>query len=98
MSSCSHKKKRSKQIKKLMQRGLYDPEKGDSFELFVASGGLTYCLYKESERILGNTFGMCVLQVSYISFKLIVFCCYAFWAVFLFPFSKIKQFFHHLSL
>ncbi|XP_047155039.1 RNA cytidine acetyltransferase 1 [Vigna umbellata] len=58
----SHKKKRSKQIKKLMQRGLYDPDKGDSFELFVASGGLTYCLYKESERILGNTFGMCVLQ------------------------------------
>ncbi|KAK7369418.1 hypothetical protein VNO80_11455 [Phaseolus coccineus] len=58
----SHKKKRGKQIKKLMQRGLYDPDKGDSFELFVASGGLTYCLYKESERILGNTFGMCVLQ------------------------------------
>ncbi|KAG5041233.1 hypothetical protein AAZX31_05G172800 [Glycine max] len=58
----SHKKKRSKQIKKLVQRGLYDPEKGDSFELFVASGGLTYCLYKDSERVLGNTFGMCVLQ------------------------------------
>ncbi|KAL9329702.1 hypothetical protein ACSQ67_004705 [Phaseolus vulgaris] len=58
----SHKKKRGKQIKKLMQRGLYDPDKGDSFELFVASGGLTYCLYKESERVLGNTFGMCVLQ------------------------------------
>ncbi|TKY60362.1 N-acetyltransferase protein [Spatholobus suberectus] len=58
----SHKKKRSKQIKKLMQRGLYDPEKGDLFELFVASRGLTYCSYRDSERILGNTFGMCVLQ------------------------------------
>ncbi|KAG5025461.1 hypothetical protein AAZX31_08G141300 [Glycine max] len=58
----SHKKKRSKQIKKLVQRGLYDPEKGDSFDLFLAGGGFTYCLYKESEKVLGNTFGMCVLQ------------------------------------
>lgn len=58
----SHKKKRAKQVKKLMQRGLLDPEKVDPFSLFVESGGLTYCLYKDSERILGNTFGMCVLQ------------------------------------
>lgn len=58
----SHKKKRAKQIKKLMQRGLLDPEKVDPFSLFVESGGLTYCLYKDSERILGNTFGMCILQ------------------------------------
>ncbi|KAG2711709.1 hypothetical protein I3760_04G089400 [Carya illinoinensis] len=58
----SHKKKRAKQIKKLMQRGLLDPEKVDPFSLFVESGGLTYCLYKDSERVLGNTFGMCVLQ------------------------------------
>ncbi|KAE7998202.1 hypothetical protein FH972_002768 [Carpinus fangiana] len=58
----SHKKKRAKQVKKLMQRGLLDPEKVDPFSLFVETGGLTYCLYKDSERILGNTFGMCVLQ------------------------------------
>lgn len=58
----SHKKKRSKQIKKLMQRGLLDPEKVDPFSLFVETGGLTYCMYKDSERILGNTFGMCILQ------------------------------------
>lgn len=47
-----------------MQRGLLDPEKVDPFSLFVESGGLTYCLYKDSERILGNTFGMCILQVD----------------------------------
>lgn len=47
-----------------MQRGLLDPEKVDPFSLFVESGGLTYCLYKDSERILGNTFGMCILQVG----------------------------------
>eukprot|EP00268_Persea_americana_P066419 TRINITY_DN9034_c1_g1_i1.p1 TRINITY_DN9034_c1_g1~~TRINITY_DN9034_c1_g1_i1.p1 ORF type:complete len:1032 (+),score=211.38 TRINITY_DN9034_c1_g1_i1:177-3272(+) len=58
----SHKKKRAKQIKKAMQRGLLDPEKVDPFQLFVESGGLTYCLYRDSERILGNTFGMCILQ------------------------------------
>lgn len=58
----SHKKKRAKQIKKLMQRGLLDPEKVDPFQLFVESGGVTYCMYKDSERILGNTFGMCILQ------------------------------------
>ncbi|KAK7823247.1 rna cytidine acetyltransferase 2, partial [Quercus suber] len=34
----------------------------DPFSLFVESEGLTYCLYKDSERILGNTFGMCILQ------------------------------------
>ncbi|GAB2282952.1 hypothetical protein Dimus_017486 [Dionaea muscipula] len=58
----SHKKKRAKQVKKLMQRGLLDPEKVDPFSLFVESGAITYCLYKDSERILGNTFGMCILQ------------------------------------
>lgn len=58
----SHKKKRAKQIKKLMQRGLLDPEKVDPFQLFVESGGVTYCMYKDSERILGKTFGMCILQ------------------------------------
>lgn len=47
-----------------MQRGLLDPEKVDPFSLFVESSGLTYCLYKDSERILGNTFGMCILQVT----------------------------------
>ncbi|GMP25540.1 hypothetical protein CsSME_00002359 [Camellia sinensis var. sinensis] len=58
----SHKKKRAKQVKKLMQRGLLDPEKVDPFSLFVETGGITYCLYKDSERVLGNTFGMCILQ------------------------------------
>ncbi|KAH7852680.1 hypothetical protein Vadar_027832 [Vaccinium darrowii] len=58
----SHKRKRTKQVKKLMQRGLLDPEKVDPFSLFLESGAISYCLYKESERILGNTYGMCILQ------------------------------------
>ena len=59
----SHKKKRVKQIKKLMQRGLMDPEKADPFSLFLETSDITYCLYRDSERVLGNTFGMCILQV-----------------------------------
>ncbi|PWA75228.1 hypothetical protein CTI12_AA243900 [Artemisia annua] len=58
----SHKKKRVKQVKKLMHRGLLDPEKVDPFSLFLETAGITYCQYKDSERILGNTFGMCILQ------------------------------------
>lgn len=46
-----------------MQRGLLDSERADPFELFVETGGVSYCLYKDSERVLGNTFGMCILQV-----------------------------------
>lgn len=61
----SHKKKRAKQVKKLMHRGLLDPEKVDPFSLFLETAGITYCQYKDSERILGNTFGMCILQVDY---------------------------------
>lgn len=32
---CSHRKKRMRQIQKMSQRGLLDPEKEDPFSLFV---------------------------------------------------------------
>jgi N-acetyltransferase 10 len=35
--SRSHKKKRMKQLRKMAQRGLLDPEQEDPFALFVAS-------------------------------------------------------------
>ncbi|GAQ78702.1 N-acetyltransferase 10 [Klebsormidium nitens] len=57
-----HKKKRMKQVKKMMQRGLLDPENDDPFSLFMASTNIRYCYYAETHKILGNTFGMCVLQ------------------------------------
>ena len=63
MPGRSHKKKRMRQIKKLMQRGLLDPEQEDPFSLFVASTNIRYCYYSETHKILGNTYGMCVLQV-----------------------------------
>lgn len=58
----SHKKKRMKQIKKAVQRGLLDPDKDDPFELFISSTTIRYTYYKETHKVLGNTFGMCVLQ------------------------------------
>lgn len=54
-----------RQIKKMMQRGLLDPEKEDPFSLFVASTNIRYCFYHDTHKILGNTFGMCVLQVTF---------------------------------
>jgi tRNA(Met) C34 N-acetyltransferase TmcA len=61
---CSHRKKRMRQIKKMAQRGLLDPDKEDPFSLFVASTNIRYCYYAESASILGNTYGMAVLQVG----------------------------------
>ncbi|KCV71673.1 tRNA(Met) cytidine acetyltransferase [Fonticula alba] len=58
----SHRQKRMRQMKKLAQRGLLDPDREDPFELFVTSTNIRYCYYKESHKVLGNTYGMCVLQ------------------------------------
>ncbi|GBG32874.1 RNA cytidine acetyltransferase [Hondaea fermentalgiana] len=58
----THKKKRMRQIKKQVQRGLYDPERDDPFELFMASTNIQWRYYRDSDKVLGQTFGMCVLQ------------------------------------
>ena len=58
----SHKKKRAKQIKKMQNSGLMDAENEDLFSLFVASTNIRYCYYAETQKILGNTYGMAVLQ------------------------------------
>jgi len=58
----THRKKRMKQVKKLIKRGLYDPDKDNPFDVFISSTNIRYCYYKETHNILGRTFGMCVLQ------------------------------------
>ncbi|TPX39994.1 hypothetical protein SeMB42_g01615 [Synchytrium endobioticum] len=58
----SHRKKRMRQIKKQIQRGQRNAEQDDPFELFVSSTNIRYTYYKETDRVLGQTFGMCVLQ------------------------------------
>lgn len=57
----SHRKKRMRQLQKKLKSGTLDT-KDDPFELFVAATSIRYCFYSETHKILGNTFGMCVLQ------------------------------------
>jgi N-acetyltransferase 10 len=58
----SHRKKREKKIKSEIKRGIRDVDTEDPFELFVSTQNIRYVYYKESEKILGNTYGMCILQ------------------------------------
>lgn len=43
-------------------KGLYDENVDDPFDLFVSSTEIRYTYYKESHKILGNTYQMLILQ------------------------------------
>jgi len=64
----THRKKRMKKLKRDKARGLLktsdasDLTSTDNFELFVTSADIQWCYYKDSHRVLGNTFGVLVLQ------------------------------------
>lgn len=58
----THRKKRMKELQKRIRIGLVDPKEGDPWELFISSTNIRYCYYAETHKILGNTFGACVLQ------------------------------------
>ena len=58
----SHRRKREKKIKQEIKRGIRDADTEDPFELFVSTQNIRYVYYKETEKILGNTYGMCILQ------------------------------------
>ncbi|KAL6863095.1 N-acetyltransferase 10 [Amphichorda felina] len=58
----SHRKKREAKIKKEIRKGIREANDSDPFELFVNLHNIRYCYYKETDKILGNTFGMCILQ------------------------------------
>lgn len=58
----SHRRKREAKIKKEIKRGIRDTNTDDPFELFVTLNNIRYVYYKETEKILGNTYGMCILQ------------------------------------
>ncbi|CAG0920051.1 unnamed protein product [Notodromas monacha] len=59
---CSTRKKKMRQLQKKIQSGKLNVNDEDPFELFVSSTSIRYCYYHETHRILGNTYGMCVLQ------------------------------------
>ena len=52
-----------RQLQKKIKSGKLDLKEDDPFELFIAATNIRYCYYSETHKILGNTFGMCVLQV-----------------------------------
>lgn len=58
----SHRKKRENKIKKDIKRGVRDVSDQDPFEAFISNQHIRYVYYKETDRILGNTYGMCILQ------------------------------------
>ena len=67
----SHQKKRMGQLKKkkMLGNAANSSESGsnanpfeDPFELFLSQTDIRYTYYSESDKILGNTYGMCVLQ------------------------------------
>lgn len=57
-----HRKKREAKIKKDIKRGIREVNEQDPFELFIAVTDIRYTYYKDSAKILGQTFGMLVLQ------------------------------------
>lgn len=54
-----------RQLQKKIKTGTLNLNQDDPFELFIAATSIRYCYYNETHKILGNTFGMCVLQVSF---------------------------------
>ncbi|KAK3319898.1 GNAT acetyltransferase 2-domain-containing protein [Cercophora scortea] len=58
----SHRKKRENKIKKEIKRGTREANQEDPFELFISLHDIRYVYYKETEKILGNTYGICILQ------------------------------------
>lgn len=58
----SHRQKRETKIKKDIKRGIREVNDQDPFEAFISNQHIRYVYYKETEKILGNTYGMCILQ------------------------------------
>ncbi|KAF3854987.1 hypothetical protein F7725_023042 [Dissostichus mawsoni] len=58
----SNRKKRMRHLQKKINTGTLNLNQDDPFELFIAATNIRYCYYNETHKILGNTYGMCVLQ------------------------------------
>lgn len=64
-----------KQLQKKIKTGTLNLNQDDPFELFIAATNIRYCYYNETHKILGNTFGMCVLQVSLVDDTICLLVC-----------------------
>ncbi|MPC34372.1 RNA cytidine acetyltransferase [Portunus trituberculatus] len=57
-----HSRKHLKKLEKNISSGKCDISKENAFDLFLLSTPVKYCAFQDSHRLLGNTFGMCVIQ------------------------------------
>lgn len=62
----SHQKKRQKLANKLAKKGLYDETTESPYELFLRTTDIKYVYYRDSQKVLGQTFSVLVLQVFFI--------------------------------
>ncbi|GAA6042886.1 hypothetical protein JCM8097_002752, partial [Rhodosporidiobolus ruineniae] len=58
----SNRKKRESKVKREVKRGERDAHEMDPFELFVSVTDVRYTYYKDTHKVLGQTFNMLVLQ------------------------------------
>lgn len=60
----SNRQKRERELKRSLKKGTKNKEElaNDPFALFVGVTDISYRYYKDSDKILGNTYGMLVLQ------------------------------------
>lgn len=58
----SNRKKRESHIKRQVKKGQRDVGEMDPFELFVSVTDVRYTYYKDTHKVLGQTFQMLVLQ------------------------------------
>lgn len=54
-----------KLLKKRQSGAVTLSREDDDFENFLLAARMRKCYYNETHNILGNTYGMCVLQVVY---------------------------------
>lgn len=51
-----------KETKNKQMKGLHDENVDDPFDLFISSNQIRYTFYDETNKILGNTYQMLILQ------------------------------------
>lgn len=57
----THRKKRMRELEKLKKAGL-EMDEDNPLDMFIASANVRWCYYHETHKILGQTYGMAVLQ------------------------------------
>lgn len=57
----THRKKRMRELQKLKNAGL-EVNEDNPLDMFIASANVRWCYYHETHQILGQTYGMAILQ------------------------------------